>query len=682
METSSILTARGRFIPTAKENLLHPYCTDTEVDDDGMIVGRMASSYSSRLRNLLHIAQKNSNDCGTEEHNKLKVAWLERTRWANTYEVPEDVDPSSSLPLDADIWYMAWKTFQQRAQAGEIFKKPIVIKQKFQDSGMYEPQGYMSVLKDRFASQQLDVQNSETGECRKMDVKDFCAVRSDTTKVDHQMLAATSNAINSRKIANADAPLLTRMSRFRLLETLTERAANIGPGKRISSQVNDVSDCLGFDLLGFEGAFTRPRVDALMGTWVRCLSGAKAWIFAPGMDAKDWDDFARDGPSWCPAGKGRVIILEKDDVLLMPPGVRTLHTVFTLGPSLMEGELEDQKRSRCRYQKEARDFEKELASLKRRIEKNTFVAVLVDGDGAKFTSELLQARETGGGEAARRLNQAICHYLKGTEPELYADDASVVVHVWANLGDLAKVLVHDGSMGTTDQMSEFAEGFSRNRAEFNFVNVGRGKENADNKLRRMFNFYYNNIQCRKIFFAGCHDTGYVHDLEEKRGTGESERRIVLLETTPAEPKFRQLGFPIIHFDNVFRNKPLDNETKHSRKWSFDGTPSNDMRTMVASPLTSAALSSKSQTPWRSKAGGKDDEEAEKDLGRTSNTVKRSENGELQLVFDATLSQTPDIICQDQRKDLLNRGTAKIKKQLTVGSSECFQPSSASYPITR
>ncbi|KAM0713360.1 hypothetical protein Q7P35_000812 [Cladosporium inversicolor] len=55
------------------------------------------------------------------------------------------------------------------------------------------------------------------------------------------------------------------------------------------------------------------------------------------MDAKDWDDFARDGKSWCPAGKGRVIILEKDDVLLMPPGVRTLHTVFTLGSSLMEG---------------------------------------------------------------------------------------------------------------------------------------------------------------------------------------------------------------------------------------------------------------------------------------------------------------------------------------------------------
>jgi hypothetical protein len=205
------------------------------------------------------------------------------------------------------------------AHAGEIFGKPIVIKQKFQDSDMYEPHGYMSALKDKFAAQQLDVQNSETGECRKMDVKDFCAVQSDTKKANDQTLAATSNAINLRKIANVDAPLLTGMSRFRLLETLTERTANIGPGKRISSQVDDISDCFEFDLLGFEGAFTRPHVDALMGTWVRCLSGEKAWIFAPGMDAKDWRDFARDGPSWCPADKGRVIIIEKDHVLLMPP---------------------------------------------------------------------------------------------------------------------------------------------------------------------------------------------------------------------------------------------------------------------------------------------------------------------------------------------------------------------------
>jgi hypothetical protein len=131
--------------------------------------------------------------------------------------------------------------------------------------------------------------------------------------------------------------LLTRLKRFRLLETLVDRVLNLAPGKRTCREAYDISDCLGFDLLGFSGAFSRPHVDALMGTWVRCLSGSKAWIFAPGMSDEDWKDFAQHGDKWSPGDKGRVIILEKDDVLLMPPGLRVLHAVFTLENSLMEG---------------------------------------------------------------------------------------------------------------------------------------------------------------------------------------------------------------------------------------------------------------------------------------------------------------------------------------------------------
>lgn len=77
----------------------------------------------------------------------------------------------------------------------------------------------------------------------------------------------------------------------------------------------------------------------------------------------------------------------------------------------------------------------------------------------------------------------------------------------------------------------------------------------------MLNHYYRNIQCKRIFLAGCcHDNGYLHDLRDY--TGFSDRRLVLLETTPAEPSFRSLGFPIMRFDNVFRSEPLNNETKH------------------------------------------------------------------------------------------------------------------------
>ena len=32
-----------------------------------------------------------------------------------------------------------------------------------------------------------------------------------------------------------------------------------------------------------------------------------------------------------------MIVLEQDDVLLMPPGMRVIHAIFSLGPSLMSG---------------------------------------------------------------------------------------------------------------------------------------------------------------------------------------------------------------------------------------------------------------------------------------------------------------------------------------------------------
>jgi hypothetical protein len=61
------------------------------------------------------------------------------------------------------------------------------------------------------------------------------------------------------------------------------------------------------------------------------------WIFARGMRDEDWKDFAQHGEKWSPGDRSRVIILEKDDVLLMPPGLRVLHAVFNLETSLMEG---------------------------------------------------------------------------------------------------------------------------------------------------------------------------------------------------------------------------------------------------------------------------------------------------------------------------------------------------------
>ena len=131
---------------------------------------------------------------------------------------------------------------------------------------MYDPDGYMALLCERYPNQKLDMQNSETGECVSISITDFLATRAESEGTDTEESTESSNAINLRRIANADAPLLTRMKRFRLLETLVNRVSNLAPGKRTCRKAYDISDCLGFNLLGFSGAFSRPHVDSLVGT--------------------------------------------------------------------------------------------------------------------------------------------------------------------------------------------------------------------------------------------------------------------------------------------------------------------------------------------------------------------------------------------------------------------------------
>ncbi|KAF4284566.1 hypothetical protein KXW98_003148 [Aspergillus fumigatus] len=213
-------------------------------------------------------------------------------------------------------------------------------------------------------------------------------------------------------------------------------------------------------------------------------------------------------------------------------------------------ELEHERESRHRYQLELRDLREQRQRWEQLYNKDPYVAVLVDGDGAIFNKELLLDPRQGASEAALRLTQAVRNYLKDTP--LGSEDVPIVVRIFANLTGLAKSLVTYNDIDHEDKMREFAENFTNSRAEFDFVNVGRGKENADSKMRKMFNHFYKNFQCKKIFFAGCHDNGYLHDLREY--AGESGRqRIVLLETTPAQSDFTQMGFQMARFETVFRN---------------------------------------------------------------------------------------------------------------------------------
>ncbi|KAI0142861.1 hypothetical protein GGR57DRAFT_373163 [Xylariaceae sp. FL1272] len=217
----------------------------------------------------------------------------------------------------------------------------------------------------------------------------------------------------------------------------------------------------------------------------------------------------------------------------------------------LEKEIRYEQRHRKQYQGDAEKLEMEMAHIHQRIKNTGFTVVLIDGDGAKFRDEFLRDHENGAARAAVKLREAV-------KDAGYGDD--ILVRVFANVNDLARSLCHSGAIDYADSMKIFAEQFTNSNPSFDFVNVGKGKENADSKLRSQIRHYYRNVQCQKILIACCHDNGYLHALREY--FGHKDDRIVLLETTPAEPGFKKLDFPIVRFDSVFRTESLNNETKH------------------------------------------------------------------------------------------------------------------------
>ncbi|VUC28008.1 unnamed protein product [Clonostachys rosea] len=272
-------------------------------------------------------------------------------------------------------------------------------------------------------------------------------------------------------------------------------------------------------------------------------------------------------------------------------------------------DLSDQTDSRIRYQEEVQTLRKELANYKNMLDKNTYVAVLVDGDGAVFNESLLQNPVHGATEASQKIKQCIQDDLRSSGEN---DQLPIFARVFANLHHLAGAIKRSGLIDDEEKLIRFSENFTNSCAEFDFINVGRGKENADCKMRRMLKYYYNDYRCKKIYFVGCHDGGYSHDLREYIGPiHKPENRIVLVETTPALPLIKSLSFPMLRFDSVFRSEPLPDPSFHAPSTNQpppavakpvlppapQRNPSPEAVAAVRSPsVTTASLPSPAPTP--------------------------------------------------------------------------------------
>ena len=190
----------------------------------------------------------------------------------------------------------------------------------------------------------------------------IAAMLSDRSRVQRQHLPLNCLNISGRHVFSDLAPPECITSpRYKILQDLCGRlegrlrrrgartakrapakAGNVGKKsyKRVARARDvDVEECLRFVLAGKLGTFSGNHVDLLNGTWVRCLSGLKAWFVYTGpFGEEERRAFADEGEGWTPAaGMMQLILLTPGDTLIMKPGVMCVHAPLSVTDCLMAG---------------------------------------------------------------------------------------------------------------------------------------------------------------------------------------------------------------------------------------------------------------------------------------------------------------------------------------------------------
>ena len=126
-------------------------------------------------------------------------------------------------------------------------------------------------------------------------------------------------------------------------------------------------------------------------------------------------------------------------------------------------------------------------------ERDPFVLVLIDGDGMIFEDELLKQGEQGGRQAADLLWNEIHSQLQNRTD--LPSDAKIVSRIYANLRGLADACTKAGIIARPELVNDFFRGFTGGKMLFDFIDVGVGKDRADDKIigqlapRRLINAF-------------------------------------------------------------------------------------------------------------------------------------------------------------------------------------------------
>ncbi|KAL1996492.1 hypothetical protein VTN49DRAFT_8092 [Thermomyces lanuginosus] len=264
------------------------------------------------------------------------------------------------------------------------------------------------------------------------------------------------------------------------------------------------------------------------------------------------------------------------------------------------------------YRKEKLDHEREveynrdaqirLKEAERKMGRKSFVLVLLDGDGLIFKDEFLRNGEQGGKDAANQLWKVVSQYISSNLPSVSSPE--IITRIYANVKGLANACFNSGIIDDPSVMDDFVRGFNESRLLFDFVDVGTGKDRADDKISEHFKINLYNCHCHQIFLGCSHDNGYARLLEQVPAETELIGHVSLIEGVPFEKELESLisryRFRVAKFSQLFRDSkitPGSIKPLSRRSFTAPAAPASPPRT-AASMVTSSS----NNTSWASVTG--------------------------------------------------------------------------------
>ena len=101
-----------------------------------------------------------------------------------------------------------------------------------------------------------------------------------------------------------------------------------------------------------------------------------------------------------------------------------------------------------------------------------------------FENVLLRQGEQGGRDAANQLWAYVRDYVSRNFPNVQSP--KILARIYANVKGLADACYKAGIVERPSVIEDFTRGFNGSRLLFDFVDVGSGKDRADDKIGGMF----------------------------------------------------------------------------------------------------------------------------------------------------------------------------------------------------